>query len=97
MEKQKRSADEIRRIIEEFKSSGLTRGAFCQQHDIAVTTFDYWRGAQARQQRLVEVEVAASEPAQGFKLVLVNGRHIESSWRFAEAELIRLIRIAERA
>ena len=45
-----------------------------------------------------EVEVAASEAAgQGFTLNLVNGRRIESSWQFAEAELARLIRIAESA
>ena len=57
-----------------------------QQRSIALTTFDYWRrehGAKPGQRtwlpRMVKVEVAASE----------------SSWRFAEAELARLIRIAE--
>jgi hypothetical protein len=28
-------------------------------------------------------------------LVLANGRRIESSWKFAEAELLRLIGVAE--
>ena len=28
-------------------------------------------------------------------LVLANGRRIESSWKFAEADLTRLIRVAE--
>jgi hypothetical protein len=28
-------------------------------------------------------------------LVLASGRRIESSWRFAEADLLRLIRAAE--
>jgi hypothetical protein len=28
-------------------------------------------------------------------LVLVNGRRIESSWKFAEADLTRWIRVAE--
>jgi hypothetical protein len=27
--------------------------------------------------------------------VLANGRRIESSWKFAEADLVRLIRAAE--
>jgi hypothetical protein len=36
-----------------------------------------------------------TQPAGGFVLVLANGRRIESSWRFAEAELMRLIRVAE--
>ena len=35
-----------------------------------------------------------TEP-NGFTLVLGNGRRIESGWRFGEAELARLIRIAE--
>jgi hypothetical protein len=30
-------------------------------------------------------------------LVLGNGRRIESGWRFADAEFIRLIRLAEKA
>jgi hypothetical protein len=44
--------------------------------------------------RLVEVMVE-TPPATGFALVLANGRRIESSWKFAEAKLIRLIRAAE--
>ena len=97
MGKQKRSADDIRRTIEEFQSSGLTRREFCRRHHIRVTTLDYWRRVHLRQPRLVEVEVAASEPKPGFTLSLGNGRRIESSWRFAESELARLIRIAESA
>jgi hypothetical protein len=41
--------------------------------------------------------LAAPEPAAGFALVLGNGRRIESGWRFGDAELARLIRIAEGA
>jgi hypothetical protein len=40
----------------------------------------------------------AIEPHQcvaGFTLVLGNGRRIESSWSFAEADLARLIRAVE--
>jgi hypothetical protein len=36
-----------------------------------------------------------AEPERGFVLVLGNGRRIESGWKFGEAELARLIRIAE--
>jgi hypothetical protein len=31
----------------------------------------------------------------GFVLVLANGRRIESSWKFSEDELVRLIRVVE--
>ena len=97
MSKQQRSADDIRRAIEEFESSGLTRREFCRRHHIPVTTLDYWRRVQPRPLRLVEVEVAASEPTPSFTLHLANGRRIDSGWRFAEAELARLIRTAENA
>jgi hypothetical protein len=99
----KRSA-EMQRMLEEYAASGLGRREFCQQRSIALTTFDYWRREhgvkaekQARRPRLVKVEVAASEAAGPFILSLANGRRIESSWGYADAELARLIRIAESA
>jgi len=46
---------------------------------------------------MVAVKVANAEPAADFRLSLGNGRRIECSWRFADAELARLIRIAESA
>jgi hypothetical protein len=103
MSKPTERSQQMRRMLEEYRASGLSRREFCQQRNIPLTTFDYWRwnlgvkaGKQARRPRLVKVEVAASETAGQFTLSLANGRRIESSWRFAEAELARLIRIAER-
>ena len=94
----------MRRMLEEHAASGQTRQEFCGQRGIALTTFDYWRRQhamkprkQAPRPRLVKVEVASTEPAPPFALGLKNGRRIECSWRFAEAELARLIRIAESA
>jgi hypothetical protein len=97
MDTKRRSASEIRRIVEDFQNSGLTRREFCQRRQIPLTTLDYWRRARSRQPRLLEVEVGASAAAAGFTLSLANGRRIESSWRFGDAELARLIRIAESA
>jgi len=97
MGKQKRNADDIRRTMDEFRKSGLTRREFCQRHHMAMTTLDYWRRAESRPARLVKVKVAGREPAPGFTLSLANGRRIESGWGFAEAELARLIRVAESA
>ena len=98
-------SQQMRGMLEEYRASGLSRQEFCQQRGIALTTFDYWRrehgvkaGKKTRSPRLVKVELAASETAgQGFTLNLANGRCIESSWRYADAELARLIRIAESA
>jgi hypothetical protein len=89
---------EMRRVVEEFLSSGLTRREFCNQRGIALTTFDYWRGQFRSKPRLVKVEVARGEAAgKSFTLRLANGRSIESSWLLGDEELARLIRIAERA
>jgi len=88
------SKSEVRRIVEGYTKSGMTRRQYCEKHNIPITTLDYWRRIQTSKPRLVEVAVE-TQPAAGFVLVLANGRRIESSWRFAEAELMRLIRVAE--
>ncbi len=99
----KRSA-EMRGMLEEYAASGLRRREFCQQRGMALTTFDYWRREHAVQRRIqagrprmVAVKVANADPPPNFALSLANGRRIECSWRFADAELARLIRIAESA
>lgn len=103
MGKETERSAEMRRVLEEYVAGGLSRREFCQQRGIALTTFDYWRrvhgvkpSKQARRPRLVAVKVAPAEAAD-FRLSLANGRRIECSWRFADAELARLIRIAESA
>lgn len=89
------SKPEIRRIVEGYAHSGMTRREYCQKHNIPITTLDYWRRMQKTKPRLVEIAVEAGQPSAGFALVLANGRRIESSWRFAEADLLRLIHAAE--
>jgi transposase-like protein len=92
-----RSKREIRRIVEGFAKSGLTRRAYCAKHGVAMTTLDYWRRAHRKQKpTLVPVAIEeAHHPLAGFALVLANGLRIESSWSFAEADLQRLIRALE--
>jgi transposase-like protein len=93
-----RSKEEIRRMVEGFAKSQMTRREYCAKHGVAMTTLDYWRRAHRKQKpRRVEIAVEQAQPPHGFALVLANGRSIESSWRFDEGELARLIRIAERA
>ena len=89
-----RSKQEIRGIVEGFAKSGMTRREYCEKHNVPITTFDYWRSAQKRKPKLIEVAVE-TQPRAGFVLVLSNGRRIESAWKFSEAELLRLIRVAE--
>jgi hypothetical protein len=97
-------SQQMRQVLEEYAASGLGRREFCEQRSIPLTTFDYWRREhagkprkQAKRPRLVKVEVAASGAAGQFILSLANGRRIESSWRYTDIDLARLIRIAESA
>jgi hypothetical protein len=89
---------EMRRVVEEYAASGLSRKQFCEQRGIPPPTFDYWHRELRVKPRMVKVKVAtALEPVGHFALTLANGRRIESSWRFADAELARLIRVVESA
>lgn len=104
MRKETERSAEMRRMLEEYVAGGLSRREFCRQRGITLTTFDYWRrvhagqpAKQARRSRMVAVQVAHAEPTADFRLSLGNGRRIECSWRFSDAELARLIRIAESA
>jgi hypothetical protein len=92
-----RSKEEIRKIVEGFAKSGMKRREYCARHGVAMTTLDYWRRAHRRQKpKLVRVAIEETRAQQaGFALVLANGRRIESSWSFVEADLEKLIRVAE--
>ena len=87
------SKEEKRRLIEGYVAGGMTRREYCAKHGIAVSTLDYWRSK--RKPKLVRVAIKREQAGPGFTLMLANGRRIESSWSFAEADLARLIRAAE--
>ena len=92
-----------------YEQSGLTRREYCRRQGVPLSTFDSYR--QRRGQRppnpaLVEVKIeeeAQGQPQPGaaappvLTVVLSNGRRIEVSPGFAEAELARLLRVAERS
>jgi hypothetical protein len=90
----KRNPEEIQRMLEGYRQSGMKRAEYCRSQGIAVTTLDYYLHRQALQlrPRLAEVTVTAegSQPAGSFSLVLRNGRRIESSWNFRHADLARV-------
>ena len=91
-----RSKEENQRLVEGFAKSGMTRREYCAKHGIGMSTLDYWRRAyRKRKPKLVRVAIQEAEPLTGFTLVLTNGRRIESSWRFGDTDLQRLIRAAE--
>jgi hypothetical protein len=93
----RRSAEEIEQLVEQYRTSGLTQIEYCRQAGVALSTLGrHLRRHDDTGQHLIRVRVgSASEPDRGFVLVLGNGRRIETSWRFSDAELARLIRVAE--
>src|SRR4051812_697982 len=95
----RRSAEEVQSLLEGFRQSGETRAAFCLRVGIPVTTLDYYLHRQALQARprLARVKLTAQSSDLGamFALVLRNGRRIETTWNFRDADLARLIRIAD--
>jgi hypothetical protein len=103
---QKRTAEEVERLLKGYEESGLSRQEYSQREGIPVTTLDYYRQRTTRRAAAkrrapasglvkVKLEAAAVDPQRVFTLVLVNGRRIESGWNFGDTEMARLIRIVE--
>ncbi len=94
-----RRADEIQQIVEQYRASGLTQAEYCRRNGVGLNTLGrYLRRNQTPNQQLVRVKLApTTEAGAGFVLTLGNGRRIASGWDFREAELTRLIRVAESA
>lgn len=93
----RRSEEQIEQLIEQYRASGLSQLEYSRQTGVILSTLGrYLRRHTTPEQRLLRVSLEpASEPSAGFALVLGNGRRIETNWRFADAELARLIRVAE--
>lgn len=92
----RRTTQEIEELLERYRTSGMTRIAYCQQVGIALSTLGRYLRQHSGGQRLVRVNLdAATEPDRSFVLVLSNGRRIESGWQFPDGDLARLIRVAE--
>lgn len=96
---QRRSPEEIEQILEGYRASGLSQMEYCRQTGMVLSTLGrYLRQIKDPGQQLVRVNVEAPpEPGAGFVLMLGNGRRIASGWGFGDAELARLIRVAESA
>jgi transposase-like protein len=92
----RRSAEQIQRLLEQYRRSGLSRREFAERNRIGRSTLDYWRRKYDSPQ-LVEVTLEHKITPANFTIVLANARRIETSGQFTDAELARLIRVAESA
>jgi hypothetical protein len=94
----KRSAEEIQRLLDGYRQRTGTRAEYCRQQGITINMLAYYlqRRTQQARPRMARVKLASSSTGAGtFALSLRNGRRIESGWGFRDADLARLIRIAE--
>jgi len=93
-----RTQEEIRKVVEEFRASGLTRVEYSQRSGIALSTLsNYCRRHKSGGLVRVEVDGAGEQIQPRFALVLTGGRRIEIRSHFEEVELMRLIRAVEAA
>jgi hypothetical protein len=97
--RRRRSGEEIKELVEKYQASGLTQMEYCRQTGMVLSTLGrYLRRRSSKAQQLIRVEVeSAPEQLAGFALVLANGRRIETGWGFGDADLARVIRVAESA
>jgi transposase-like protein len=99
----RRSVAERRKLLAEYRTSGMSRKAFCEHHQLALTILESWKRAERKldEPQLIAVHVESNSPSIGasgrFTLTLAKGRRIESSWQFGDSELARLIRVVESA
>ena len=94
----RRTQEEIQSLLEGYCRRTVTRAEYCRQQGIATSTLDNYRrryDPKPRRFARVKVTARACEPGSAFALVLRNGRRIESAWNFRDADLVRLIRVAE--
>jgi hypothetical protein len=98
---QRRSAEEVRQVVQQYRASGLSQREFTQQTGIKLSTLGRYVRREGRPdlpQQLVRVKLEApAEPDTGFVLMLGNGRRIASGWEFCESALAKLIRVVEDA
>jgi hypothetical protein len=95
----KRTAEEIQRLLEGYRQRTSSRAEYCRQQGVSINMLAYYlqRRTRKARPRMARVKLAPS-PSGGtgtFALSLRNGRRIESAWNFRDADLARLIRIAE--
>jgi transposase-like protein len=89
-------------LIEEWRDSGTTVRAFCEQHGVSEPSFYAWRRKLAQRDAqaptFVPVRVVADEPpakAGGLDLVLPGQRTLRVGPGFDAATLRRLLAVLE--
>jgi predicted transcriptional regulator len=93
----RRSKEEISRVVDEFRASGLTKVEYSRRSGVPLSTL----GNYCRRQRAGGLVRVAVEDTAGredcFVVTLAGGRRIEIGSHFDQTVLVRLIRAVEAA
>ena len=89
--------EELRRVVSEWRSSGVSQEAYCREHGVAKGTFYRWRrdveqGGENSIVPLIEVRPPTGFGAK-FDVALASGTVIGVPSGFDEADLSRLLRV----
>ena len=107
--RKRRSSEEVKRLVLEFKASGLRRKEFCLARGMALSTLRrhlknrcLGQGGQKTGSRLVAVELVkperhahAEEASAALEVVLSGGRRIGVRQQFDSETLGRLVKVLE--
>jgi hypothetical protein len=107
---ERRSGEEIKRLVLEFEASGLRQNEFCRNQGLALSTLQRQlrkrrldKGETKEGSRFVAVELASrkrnvnSRSTSALEVVLSGGRRIEVRPDFDSDTLERLLSVLERA
>jgi transposase-like protein len=98
----RRTAKEVRQLVEEFISGGMSRSAFCRTRGLAPGTLRRHLKAgkqeakQAPRLVAVELEQKAAQKTNAIEVVLAGGRRVEVRPGFDAPTLQTLIAVLER-
>jgi transposase-like protein len=108
--RQRRSREEVERLVDEYEASGLGRQEFCKKHGLSLSTLNrhrrqkqLGREKETLERRFIPVEISAtkrqaSKERFGELLVwLSSGRRIEVRGGFDAKVLEQLVRVLEQA
>ena len=99
----RRGTQAILQLIQEYEASGESRGEFCREHDLGMSTLDRYlhnhrKTSQTTGCELVPVELAVPSRvsnARALTVVLARGHRIEVDVGFDAAMLMSLIGVLE--
>ena len=107
--RQRRTRQEVQRLVSEFVTSGLAQSQFCRIHGMTLGTLQRGLkreriesgGSQNNDKRLVKVKVIGADRATdregpcAMAVVLANGRRIELNRDFDASQLRRVVEALE--